>query len=91
MATGEIRAGIGITNPHPRQYIYARARARARHPPRAALCARTRYPRACFACGHARIAARSINSDLPSFFSPKNHLYASSYCKNTNDSQDISI
>jgi len=52
MATGKIRAGIEITNPHPRQYICARAR--ARHPPRAALCARARYPRACFARGHAR-------------------------------------
>jgi len=59
MATGKIRADIGIANPHPRQDICAHARARP--PPRAALCARARYPRACFARGHTRIPARSIN------------------------------
>jgi hypothetical protein len=56
MATGKIRVDIGITNPHPRGYFCARTR--ARNPPRAALRARTRYPRAWFARRHARTPAR---------------------------------
>ena len=45
MATGNICVDSGFACPCPRAKSCARTR--ARHPPRAATCARARYPRAC--------------------------------------------
>lgn len=47
MATGILPADTRGTDPHPREIF----RTRARHPPRAAVGARARYPRVCLARG----------------------------------------
>ena len=58
MATGMLPADTSLTDPHPREKLCARTC--PRHPPRVAFCARTRYPRACLARGHARTPASAV-------------------------------
>jgi hypothetical protein len=58
MATGKIHADSAFS--HPRPQAKSHARAHARHPPQVAFCARTRYPQACLARGHARMPAIAV-------------------------------